>query len=173
MSKTSDVLIIAEARRLMAAAGGAAPSLPAIAAAVGVRPASLYKRFADRDALFRAVGVAVADECADRAIAERVPGEARKNLRRMALALLAVARTHPWELGLAWAGPAPAWERLRRAALEDVASLVGAKKATGWSRWYLATVQGLAVLAVAGTLGADAEMDGAVAEVLDRVIEGM
>jgi AcrR family transcriptional regulator len=62
MTKTSDAQIVQAARRIIIEQGAAALTQRAVAAAVGVKAPSLYKRFADKSALLRAVRVeALAD----------------------------------------------------------------------------------------------------------------
>ena len=53
--KTSDEDVVAAAREILAKRGLATLSMQDVASAVGVRTSSLYKRFADREAILNAV----------------------------------------------------------------------------------------------------------------------
>jgi AcrR family transcriptional regulator len=94
VAKTSDDEIVAAARKIVETAGIDALSMQAVADAVDVRPPSLYKRFADRDALVRRVQLrAFADL---RSTLERVPRDLapRERLRRLAESYRGFARRH-------------------------------------------------------------------------------
>jgi AcrR family transcriptional regulator len=55
--KTSDTEVVLAARRIVDEVGAESLSMSAVAEAVGIRAPSLYKRFADREAIIRAVKV--------------------------------------------------------------------------------------------------------------------
>lgn len=69
-AKTSDAEIVAAARAIIAESGIAELTLQRVAAAVGVRAPSLYKRFDDRAALLAAVRETLLAELADVLAAE-------------------------------------------------------------------------------------------------------
>ena len=93
-AKTSHVDVVAAARELLEREGAAGVSMQAVADAVGVRPPSLYKRFADRDALVGELERAVFGELQH--VLERVPEsrDARRDLFAMARAYRRFAKAH-------------------------------------------------------------------------------
>jgi len=99
-SKTSDAEIVAAARRLIESRGHAGFSMTDVASAVGVRPPSLYGRFADRSALLTAVQVEVW-RALERALT-RVPSSPDPvgTLRAQARAYRAFAKAHPGRYAL-------------------------------------------------------------------------
>ena len=131
-AKTSDAEIVAAAKRIVERSGIEALSMQAVAEAVDVRPPSLYKRFADRDALVRTVQRLAFEDL--RAAIERVPSglPAIERLSRMADAYRGFARKHRRLYSAMFyetAGRAPEEAAMRTAAAEPllraVASVVG------------------------------------------------
>lgn len=93
--KTSEAEILAEARRLVARDGAAAFSLGDLAAAVGVKAPSLYKRFAGREAILRGVAGAVGRELAEKLLAAAGKGTVEARLRAVCRAQRGFARKEP------------------------------------------------------------------------------
>lgn len=93
--KTSDAQIVEAARNLLEKKGRDGFSMNDVAAAVGVRAPSLYRRFADRAAILEAVELSLWRDLA-RTLAEAiVPHQSLETLRSQARAYRAFAKTHP------------------------------------------------------------------------------
>ena len=151
-AKTSDEQVVTVARALVARSGAGALSMQAVAAALGLRAPSLYKRFPDRAALLSAVE-------------ERVLGELEQTVRRAApdgVRALAHAyrnfgkrHRHLYELlfsGATRDDPAALAARLRavQPALDLMTSLVGKKRALAATRVLTACVHGFVSMESAG-----------------------
>lgn len=96
IAKTSDEEILRAARRIVDESGAAALSMQLVADTVGVRAPSLYKRFADRDALLDAVAERAIEELAERiAGAASAEGPADRALVAMGRAYRTFAKRSP------------------------------------------------------------------------------
>jgi AcrR family transcriptional regulator len=166
-AKTSDAEIVAAAKRIVERSGIEALSMQAVAEAVDVRPPSLYKRFADRDALVRTVQRLAFEDL--RAAIERVPSglPAIERLSRMADAYRGFARKHRRLYSAMFyetAGRAPEEAAMRTAAAEPllraVASVVGESASLPAARLLTAFVHGFVSmeLAHAFRLGGDVDL---------------
>src|SRR5918911_605844 len=106
-ARTSNEAILAAGRAILEAGGLDALTMQAVAARVGVRSPSLYKRIASRSALIAAIS---ADAFAElgREIAAAVRGDdAAADVRRIADAYRSFARRAPQSYGLLFASLAP------------------------------------------------------------------
>src|SRR5664279_1771787 len=102
-AKTTDEAILDAAARLLETGGLDALTMQAVAAEVGVRAPSLYKRIRDRAALVRAVQEAAAAELAD-ALSSAVDGQdPRADIIAMADAFRAFAHRRSGVYGLLFA----------------------------------------------------------------------
>jgi AcrR family transcriptional regulator len=95
LAKTSDQEVVAAARAIVEQTGAAALSMQAVAQAVGVRPPSLYKRFADRDRLLDEVARGAMDELATKLQSARDRAPAGAELVAMARAYRSFAKRAP------------------------------------------------------------------------------
>lgn len=93
--KTSDAQIIAAARSLLESKGREGFSLNDVAAAVGVRAPSLYRRFEDRAAILEAVELSLWRDLENVLTEAIVPHRPLDTLRLQARAYRAFAKTHP------------------------------------------------------------------------------
>lgn len=107
--KTSDEAVVAAARRIVDKAGPDALSMLAVATAVGVRPASLYRRFENREALLDAVAAGALDDL-------RAALASSMDLPAMARAYRGWARRHPGLYALIYTGRAEKAELMARRA---------------------------------------------------------
>ncbi|HEV2271486.1 MAG TPA: TetR/AcrR family transcriptional regulator [Steroidobacteraceae bacterium] len=93
--KTSDAQIVDAARRLLESRGREGFSLTEVAAAVGVRAPSLYRRFADRAAILAAVELSLWRDLAEALAGAIVPRRSFDTLRSQARAYRTFAKAHP------------------------------------------------------------------------------
>ena len=94
-AKTSDAQIVAAARRLLESRGREGFSLNEVAAAVGIRAPSLYRRFVDRAAILEAVELSLWRDMAQALAEAIVPRRALGTLRSQARAYRSFAKTYP------------------------------------------------------------------------------
>jgi AcrR family transcriptional regulator len=165
-ARTSNVEILAAGRDLLEAGGLDAVTMQDVAARVGVRGPSLYKRFPSRDALISAIGEAIWVDLAERL--EPVAGEpdAVAGLRGLAGAYRAFAHANPrgYELLFMNLPPEarPSAEHNARASaplLGLTARLVGPARALEAARLVTAFAHGFVSMELNGAfrLGGDIE----------------
>lgn len=99
-AKTSRKELVAIARRLVEATGAEALTVSAVAFEAGVRPPSLYKHFADRLALLKAVEIEVLGELEQALRAGTRGATPRERLAAMARAYRAFATEQPLRYGV-------------------------------------------------------------------------
>jgi len=169
-ARTSRSDIIGAARDLLEDGGLDAVSMAAVAKRVGVRPPSLYKHFADRDALIGAVATQAAvdlgDACADAVEAAGPDPTAR--LQALAVAYRTRAVAHPRATALLFAGIAPAamptpesQAEAARPVLDVVASIVGPAQALSAARVLTAFAHGFTSMETAGAFRVGGDVDEA------------
>jgi AcrR family transcriptional regulator len=141
-------------------------TLQAVAAAVDVRAPSLYKRIAGRDDLIRRISTQVATELGGTLGAAGSTGDAGADIRAMAHATRAFARSHPQAFRLLFAPLPEAWRadadvntRMSAPILDAVAALVGEEASLPAARTVVAWVSGFVGMEQAGAfrLGGDLE----------------
>ncbi|MHB8813358.1 MAG: TetR/AcrR family transcriptional regulator [Steroidobacteraceae bacterium] len=93
--KTSDAQIVEAARSLLESKGRDGFSMNDVAAAVGVRAPSLYRRFEDRAAILEAVELSLLRDLERTLAKSMVPRRPLETLRSQARAYRAFAKTHP------------------------------------------------------------------------------
>ena len=99
-AKTSPRELVAIARRLVETTGAEALTVSAVAAQAGVKAPSLYKHFADRPALLKAVEIEVLGEL-ERALRAGTHGATpRQRIANMAAAYRAFAKEQPLRYGV-------------------------------------------------------------------------
>jgi len=163
--RTSLAAILAAARELLEAGGPAAVTMQAVAARVGVRAPSLYKRVRDRDALLVLVAEATADELAARFAAS---GSSLADLGR---AYRAFAHEHPEGFRLLFAGDAAA-ERMGLAVqpvLHAAREAVGGEHALDAARLLTAWATGFVSMELAGAFRMGGDIDAAFEYGLERI----
>jgi len=180
IAKTSNMTIITAARQLIEQAGLEALSMHTLAAAVGIRPPSLYKRFQDRDAIIRAVQQA---EFADleTQIAAVATGESpAADLRAIARShwQFAHARPHIYKIIFAASPKTEAVDiAVRVSALkpmfEACTRLVGSAHALMAARTLTAYVHGFATMEIAGAFHLGGSVEDAFCFGLDTIINGL
>jgi AcrR family transcriptional regulator len=154
--KTSGAGIRAVARRLLEEEGIERLSMQAVGEAVGVRAPSLYKRFANKSDLLRAVTRDALLELQGSLEKAARRGSAYQGLKRMAAAYRAFAKKNPRTYQLIFAGSA-AWDDdldARRAAaatlLRILSKTMGAEKALLGARTLVAFLHGFLLMELNG-----------------------
>lgn len=181
-AKTTDDAILRAATRLVEEGGLEALTMQAVAATVGIRAPSIYKRLRDRAALVRAVQESVTSELAAELRRVSVGDDARTDLEAMADAYRAFARRHPGTYGLLFTA-LPDEMRVSAASNEAaveplfaaLASLVGDDRAgtLAAARLVVAFVHGFVSMELAGAFRLGGDVDAAwhssVATILDAL----
>lgn len=179
-AKVSDAEIVTAARRIIERDGVAALSMQAVAAVVGVRAPSLYKRFADRAALVGAVQQQLFGELGARLeLAAARPG-AILALQAMGDAYRAFARARPHLYALMFAVESPhdaAGDAARRAAAQPILSrlvdLVGPARALPSARVLTAFVHGFVSMELQGAFRLGGDVDEAFALGLELLLSSL
>ncbi|GAA2199915.1 TetR/AcrR family transcriptional regulator [Sinomonas flava] len=154
------------AREILESSGPAGLTMQAVAARVGVRAPSLYKRFRDRDALLAAVAASCIDELTGRL------ETAAPDLSRLATAYRSFAHEHPEAFRLIFTPSAPQ-EALQRSAapvIRAVAALVGEEHALDAARLVTAWATGFVQMELAGAFRLGGDVDEAFDYGLRRVV---
>jgi len=124
-AKTTDARVVAATRGLIEQRGTAAVSMQDVAAAVGVRAPSLYKRFPTRAALLAAVEAEVMAKLRGTLTeaTDRAGRDGRDRLLALAVAYRGFAHAHPHAYALLFAPDAPRGQDAN-AARADAAELL-------------------------------------------------
>lgn len=178
-ARTSKEAIVAAARDLVEADGLEALSMQAVAAQVGVRPPSLYKHVADRDALIAAVLWSV---IADLAAALRVDHAADPAETLRAIARRYRTFVHDNPVGYAalfqpddrlGADSATTLADLGRPIVEAMARLVGEAQALEAARTFVAWAHGFTSLELVGGFRLGGNVDRAYETGIDLILAGV
>lgn len=167
-SRTSLDAIVAAGRRLLERDGLEALTMQGVAAAVGIRPPSLYKHVHDRGELVRLIGTHVAIELAETMEAAATTGDPRTDLRAVAGALREFVHRQPAAYSLLTARMPEAWrpdaEANARASLPIVriaAALTGEEHALDGARTLVAWANGFLAMELAGAFRLGGDVDRA------------
>ncbi|SCF33811.1 TetR/AcrR family transcriptional regulator [Micromonospora mirobrigensis] len=180
--RTTTEAVIAAGRAIVEEGGLAALTMQAVAARVGVRAPSLYKRVRDRDELVRRIAEATADELGARlrSAAERAGEDPREALVGLAHELRAFARERPHTYQLIF-GPLPSAARpepdvLASAAapvLEVTRRLAGDEDALEAARTVTAWANGFLLMEVAQAFRLGGDLDAAYAWGIKRLADAI
>jgi len=164
-SRTSADEILAAARAILEEDGIDALTMQAVAARVGVRAPSLYKRVADRAALVKAVGDAVTEDLRRTLEPDRTSdADAADQVRAIAHRFRTFVRRHPHGYALLFAPLPPdqapdagALAAVGRPVVEVMARLTGEEGALEAARTVVAWAHGFVTMELAGgfRLGGD------------------
>ncbi|MCK6068013.1 MULTISPECIES: TetR/AcrR family transcriptional regulator [Microbacterium] len=167
--RTSLEEIVAAARELLETGGPTRVTMQAVAARVGVRAPSLYKRVRDRDALLTLVASASADDLSRRLTASD------RSLHALALAYRAFATEHPegFRLFLTPMAAGPAVDAVGEAVVRAAAGAVGEQHALEAARLVTAWATGFLTMELAGAFRMGGDLDAAFAYGLDRILAGL
>ena len=177
--KTSDRAIVDAACRLIEGAGEEF-SMAAVAAAVGVRTPSLYKRLADREALLARVRINAYNTLRAAVVGGAHGHRSVARVRAMAVSYRAFAFAHPRLYALLFAPEermdADTHEaRLAAAApaLEALRDVAGADHALNAARAFTAFLHGHITMTLAGAFKLGGDVDAAFDYGIDRLIAGI
>ena len=179
-ARTSLDAIVTAGRTIVDAESLEALTMERVAAAVGVRAPSLYKRVRDRAGLVHLIANAVATELGGLVSAAATSGDPRTDLRSMIDALRAFAHQRPGSYGLLFERLPDAWradrelvERAVEPLFRAVAALAGERQELEAARTIVAWTRGFIdmELADAFKLGGDVEAayDYGVARLIDAI----
>lgn len=174
--------IVSAATRLVESDGLDGMTMSAVAARVGVRPPSLYKRVKDRDDLVGMVIEAAARELRarlDAALAD-AGADALARVRAIVVALRAFAHERPVVFGLLIA-PVPAAVRASAdtlamasdALITAVRAVAGPERALDAARTVTAWSFGFITMELTGAFQLGGDIDSAFAFGLDRVVNAL
>jgi len=180
-ARTSVEEIVSAGSSILDDAGLAGLTMQAVAARVGVRPPSLYKRVRDRDELLRLIAAATAQDLGarlDAATAEAGPASPTpaERLVHLAHALRTFAHTWPERYRLLFTPPAAAHRpdpdaqaRSVTALLDTTARLVGPDDALSAARTVTAWATGFISMEFAGAFQLGGDVDAAYAYGISRI----
>jgi AcrR family transcriptional regulator len=163
-ARTSTEQIVQAARSLLESDGLETVTMQRVAAVVGVRAPSLYKRIRDRADLMHRVANDAARELGDTLAAAATTGDPRANLVAIAFAFRQWAHGAPSAYALLTSPMAESWRvdpelnaQMSRAILAATEELVGRDDALEAARTFVAFAHGFVSLELAGTfrLGGD------------------
>ena len=174
-SQTSTAAIVAAGRRLLEERGLDALTMHDVAAAVGVRAPSLYKRVRGRSDLFRLILEDVADELTSALDAAAGSGDPAADVRAMAAAYRGFAHSNPVTYTLMLtpqALPGATARSVRSSAtfLRVVAELAGPGHALPAGRTIVAWAHGFITMELAGAFRLGGDVEQAWDFGLDRVL---
>lgn len=178
-ARTSLDAIVAAARAILESDGLSAVTMNRVAAAVGVRAPSLYKRVADRDALIRAVSEGVVADLS-RAIGHATESDdPRADLRTAARAYRTFVLRNPngYRLLFADLPPAAQSDSATVAAsglpiVRAMAKLIGEGSALEAARTMVAWAHGFVSMELAGGFRLGGDVDAAYAFGIEALLAG-
>ncbi|MGO1628210.1 TetR/AcrR family transcriptional regulator [Microbacterium sp.] len=168
-SRTTNDQVIAAAGEILESGGAVGLTMQAVAARVGVRAPSLYKRFRDRDALLAEVIAATIDSLGDRLAA------AAPDLVRLAAAYRDFAHERPEAFRLMFTASAP-YESLLAAAeplIRSASALVGDERSLDAARLFTAWATGFLQMELSGAFRLGGDVDRAFDYGLERLVAGL
>jgi AcrR family transcriptional regulator len=179
-ARTSLQEIVAAGRALVEADGVQALTMQRVAAAVGVRAPSLYKRVTDRTTLVRLIVEDVLRELTERLDRAATTGDPRRDLAALALAFRSFAHERPRAYALLFAGGEDAdgseselLARASAAVLRTAEALTGPEHALEAARTVTAWAHGFVSMELAGAFRLGGDVDAAFAYGVDRLTNAL
>jgi AcrR family transcriptional regulator len=179
-SRTSLPAIVHAARCILEADTLEQLTMARVAAAVGVRPPSLYKHVRDRDELIRLIANDAVTELGARLVDATGSGDPRQELHAMARAHRAFAHDYPETYRLLWSRVPEEWRfdaeinaRASEPVLQAAAALVGVEHRLEAARTFVAWAQGFVSMELAGAFRLGGDVDAAFEYGLERLTEAM
>lgn len=181
-SRTSLEAIVEAGRAILETDGLDALTMQRVAASVGVRAPSLYKRVRDRDALVRLIAQDVVADLGATLSEAASTGDPRADLRQISLAFRAWAHRRPGGFALLFARLPDTWRLEPEAGssaldamFRTVAALSGPDDLLPAARTVVAWASGFVLMELAGAFRLGGDVDAAFAFGVDRItaaIEG-
>jgi AcrR family transcriptional regulator len=179
-ARTSTEEIIAAGRALLESGGLEAVTMQAVAARVGVRAPSLYKRVPSRAALIAAIGEAALDDLARSITPPSKDRDAAAGLRGVALAYRAFAHANPRAYELLFMNLSPesrppsASNALAAAPLLGLAErMVGPERTLEAARLMTAFAHGFVSMELAGQFRFGGDVDAAYRYGVDILVDAL
>jgi AcrR family transcriptional regulator len=178
--RTSLEEIVRAGRAILDTDGLDALTMRSVAAIVGVRAPSLYKRVRDRDALVRLIAADVVNDLGAALSGAVTRTDSLADLRAISIAFRAWAHRHPGGFGLLFSPLPDAW-RLEPAAGGDalealfgtVAGLVAPEEVLDASRTVVAWAAGFVGMELAGAFRLGGDVDTAFSYGVERLGEAI
>ncbi len=179
-ARTSTDAIVAAGRRILEAEGPAGLTMQRVAADVGVRPPSLYKRVRGRGELIRLIANDLLRELEDTVEAAAMSGDPRRDLAAIARAFRTFARAHPEGYSLMFGRLPGEWrpdlELTRRssaALIRTVTALAGPEEGLEAARTVTAWANGFIGMELAGAFRLGGDVDRAFAYGIERLTDAI
>ena len=179
-ARTSLDAIVRSGRAILEAEGLAGLTMQRVADAVGVRPPSLYKRVRNRGALVRLIASDVARELGQTVADAATTGDARTDLRAIAVTFRSFAHAHPRAYRLLFDPLPDGWRPDRDASREAVQVLfrvlgdaVGPAEALEAARTLVAWAYGFVSMELADTFRLGGDVDAAFAYGVERLVDAI
>ena len=179
-ARTSRDEIVAAARAIADADRLEAVTMERVAAAVGVRAPSLYKRVRDRDELIHLVANAAAADLGDLVAKAAGTGDPRRDLRQMVDEIRAFAREKPSSYGLVFDRQPDRWrpdrsllERGVDPLLRTAAELAGPDRALEAARTTVAWARGFIEMELTGAFTLGGDVDAAYEYGIERITDAV
>jgi len=176
-SKTSLDAIVAAGREILDSEGLDRLTMDRVAAAVGVRGPSLYKRVRDRGQLIHLIANATATELAELVEAAATTGDPRRDLRAMVDSLRGFAHAKPAAYGLLFDRHPDSWrpdrdliERAVEPLFRTVAELVGRQHELEAARTVVAWTRGFIEMELSGAFQLGGNIEDAYEFGVERLI---
>lgn len=167
--RTTTEAVVQAGCALLEESGPAGVTMQAVAARVGVRAPSLYKRVRDRDALLQAVAAQAADDLAARL------ASSHHDLTALAAVYRRFAHDRPEAFRLLFTPVAPedALHRASAPVLRACESLVGAEHALDAARLFTAWATGFLQMELTGAFRLGGDVDQAFEYGLRGIVRGL
>lgn len=179
-SRTSLEAIVAAGRAIVDAESLEALTMERVAAAVGVRAPSLYKRVRDRGSLIHLIANDVAIELGDRVEAAATTGDPRTDVRAMVGALREFAHAQPSSYGLLFERLPETWradralaERAVQPLFQAVAALAGDEHQLEAARTIVAWTRGFVDMELADAFKLGGDVEAAYEYGVERLIDAI
>ena len=179
-ARTSLDAIVRSGRAILEAEGLDGLTMQRVADAVGVRPPSLYKRVRNRGDLVRLIASDVARELGQELAEAAATGDARSDLRVIAVTFRSFARTHPRAYRLLFDPLPDAWRPEPDASREAVEVLfrvlsaaVAPARTLEAARTLVAWAYGFVSMELADTFRLGGDVDAAFAYGIDRLVNAI
>ena len=181
-ARTSVDEIVNAGRAILDADGLDAVTMQRVAAAVGVRAPSLYKRVRDRDTLVRLVADDVLEELGARVGAVASGDDPMADLRAIAHAFRAWSREHPGGYALLFTRLPDAWRLepdpdpgrgLFAPLFRSVAALAGPDHTLEAARMVVAWASGFVGMELAGAFRLGGDVDAAFEYGVERIVRAV